>query len=174
MRTQARCFPSKPINIPMLQPDYKSLTEIVAGPVVFLLFCRNVKKIFYAFQWIIEISRWNRNRLFHCFKQKIQRLDFHCLGLLFLLYFMNSRRKILPKTLLAEITATTLTFRDRTADVTYCADITLFCTRYQVGCHWLRHFFCANFLRVIALNAILAHFLGARRKNWVYSQYYSP
>ena len=28
---------------------------------------------------------------------KMRLLDFHCLGLLFLLYFMNSRLKVLPK-----------------------------------------------------------------------------
>ena len=28
-----------------------------------------VKDFIYAFQWNTEISRWNRNQLFHCFKQ---------------------------------------------------------------------------------------------------------
>ena len=40
---------------------------------------------------------------------------------------MNSWIKVLPKSFnvvyLSEITATTLTSRDRTADVTYCADV---------------------------------------------------
>ena len=43
---------------------------------------------------------------------------------------MNSLLKVWPKGLnvvyLSEIMVTTLTFQDRTADVTYCADLTLF------------------------------------------------
>ena len=42
---------------------------------------------------------------------------------------MNSWLKLLVKGLyvvyLSDITTTTLTFRDRTADITYCADVTL-------------------------------------------------
>ena len=49
-------------------------------------------------------------------------------------------------------------FRDRTADITYSADVTLFLH----DCHWLRHFFYADFLRFIALNAIWARVLGAK------------
>ena len=44
--------------------------------------------------------------------------------------FMNSGLKVLPKglrcSILSKITAKMLTFRDRTTDVTYCADVTLF------------------------------------------------
>ena len=44
--------------------------------------------------------------------------------------FMNSGLKVLPKGLrcssLSKITARMLTFRDRTADVTYCADVFFF------------------------------------------------
>ena len=43
---------------------------------------------------------------------------------------MNSGLKVLPNDLrcsiLSKIKARMLTFRDRTADVTYCADVTLF------------------------------------------------
>ena len=53
---------------------------------------------------------------------------------------MNSGLNVLPKgliSILSEITARTLTFRDGTADVTYCADITFFffCTRRQADYH---------------------------------------
>ena len=44
--------------------------------------------------------------------------------------FMNYGLKVLPKDLrcsiLSKITARMLTFRDRTADITYCADVMLF------------------------------------------------
>ena len=44
--------------------------------------------------------------------------------------FMNSGVKVLPKglrySILSNITARMLTFRDRTADVTYCTDVMLF------------------------------------------------
>ena len=66
---------------------------------------------------------------------------------------------------LSEIIATSLTFHNQTADTTYCADHdvpTLFMLRRLAGCHWLQHCFSANFLRFIALNAIWAHFLGAK------------
>ena len=63
---------------------------------------------------------------------------------------MNSWLKVLSKRLnivyFSEITVMTLTFRDRTAGVTYCAD----------------GFFYADFLRVIALNVVWDHFLGAK------------
>ena len=43
---------------------------------------------------------------------------------------MNSGLKVLPKglssSILSNITARMLTFHDRTADVTYCAEVTLF------------------------------------------------
>ena len=43
---------------------------------------------------------------------------------------MNSGLKVMPKglssSILSKITARMLTFRDRTADITYCADVTLF------------------------------------------------
>ena len=50
---------------------------------------------------------------------------------------------------LSEITVTTLTFRDRTADVTYCADVTLFLHATSGGCHRFRHFLWPDFLRCI-------------------------
>ena len=58
---------------------------------------------------------------------------------------------------LSEIMAKTLTFRDRTADVTYCANVTS--GGLSVTAAFL---FSADFLRFIALNAIWAHFLGAK------------
>ena len=62
----------------------------------------NTRKItvifFYAFQWIIEISRWNRNRLFLCFKKwNYNFWIFTVLVFFVLLYFMNSLLKVLPK-----------------------------------------------------------------------------
>ena len=78
---------------------------------------------------------------------------------------MNSRLKVLPKRFqyLSEITAKTLTFRDRTAGVTYCADVALFLHATSVGLSLTAvFFFSADFLRFVALNAIWAHFLGAK------------
>ena len=60
-----------------------------------------------------------------------------------------------------EIMVTTLTFRDRTADVTYCADVTLFLhvRRNVTDCG----IFSAPISCVfIALNAIWSHFRGAK------------
>ena len=55
--------------------------------------------------------------------------DFH----FFYGIFMNSGLKVLPKglrcSILSKITARMLTFRDRTADVTYCDDVTVFFSR---------------------------------------------
>ena len=61
---------------------------------------------------------------------------------------------------LSEITAKTLTFCDRTDDVTYCADVTLFLQATSGGLSLTATFFGTDFLRFIALNAIWAHFLG--------------
>ena len=88
---------------------------------------------------------------------------------------MNSGLKVLPKGLrcsfLSKIMARMLKFRNRTADVTFCADVIFFfCTRHQVDYHRLRHFLCADFLRLVALNAIWSHFLGT---NCVFTQYYA-
>ena len=90
------------------------------------------------------------------------------LDYIFLLYFINSRLNGLPYgfnvVYLSEITATTLMFRDRTSDVTYCADVT-YCTDVTLFLHTAsgrRYFFCADFLRFIALNAIWTKFLGAK------------
>ena len=49
---------------------------------------------------------------------------------------MNYWLKVLPKRFknvvyLSEIMVRTLTFRDRTADVTYCADVTLFLQHFS-------------------------------------------
>ena len=93
---------------------------------------------------------------------KIQLLDFHCLGLLFSPLFYEFSAKKLAQIYLSEITATTLTFHDRTADVTYCADVTLFLHVTSGGLSLTAAFFCGDFLRFIALNAIWAHFLGAK------------
>ena len=57
-------------------------------------------------------------------------------------------QKILNVVYLSEITMKTLTFRDRTADVTYCADVTLFLSgRLSLTVV----FFCADFLCVLLL-----------------------
>ena len=61
-----------------------------------------------------------------------------------------------------EITATTLAFRDRTVDVTYCADVSFFLHATSDGLSLSAAFYCADFLRFIALNAIWAHFLGTK------------
>ena len=83
----------------------------------------NIGIFFYAFWWIIDASRWNRNQLFHCFKQwKYDFWIFTVWGYLFHLFFMNSRLKS-SIVYLSEIAATTLM---STADVTYCADVTFF------------------------------------------------
>ena len=66
---------------------------------------------------------------------------------------------------LSEITAATLTFRDRTADVTYYADETLFLHATSDGLSLTVAIpFCADFLRFffVASNAIWAHFPGAK------------
>ena len=59
---------------------------------------------------------------------------------------------------LSEITTRTLTFRDRTADVTYCADVTLLLHATSGGLSLTAAFFWTNFSRFIALNAIWAQF----------------
>ena len=61
-------------------------------------------------------------------------------------------------------------FRDRTADVTYCADVTLFLHARSGGLSLTAEFFCADLLRFIALNAIWDHFLG---QNCIFTQYYT-
>ena len=65
---------------------------------------------------------------------------------------------------LSEITVRTLTFRGRTADVTYCADVTLFLHATSGRLHTMptAAFFWTDFSRVIALNVIWAHFLGTK------------
>ena len=56
-----------------------------------------------------------------------------------------------------------LTFPDQTADVTYCADVTLFSARdIRQAITDCGIFFCADFLNFTALNAIWAHFVGAK------------
>ena len=61
---------------------------------------------------------------------------------------------------MSEITAKALTFCDRTDDVTYCADVTLFLHATSGGLSLTAAFFWTDFSRFIALNAIWAHFLG--------------
>ena len=56
----------------------------------------------------------------------------------------------------------TLTFRDGTADVSYCADATLFLHATSGGLSLTAAFFLCRFLHFIALKAIWAHFLGAK------------
>ena len=64
--------------------------------------------------------------------------------------FINSRLKDVPRTLM---------YGDRTADVIYYADVTLFLHATSAG---LCSIFCGYFLRFIALNAIWPHVLGAK------------
>ena len=95
-------------------------------------------------------------------------LDFYCLGLFFPLYFMNSRLKVLPKRFnvvyLSQITVTTLTFRDRTDDVTYCAHITLFLQATSVGLSLTSaFFFLGRFLAFYCFECYLGSF--SRCKN---------
>ena len=68
-------------------------------------------------------------------------------------------QKVLNVVYLSEVTARTSTFRDRTADVSYCADLTLFVHTSSVGLSQTAAFFWTDFSRVIALNGIWAHFL---------------
>ena len=60
---------------------------------------------------------------------------------------------------LSEITAMTLTFRNHTADITYCADATLFLHMASGGLSLTAGFFLRHF---IALNVIWSRFLGAK------------
>ena len=62
---------------------------------------------------------------------------------------------------LSEITVTTLTFRDRTADVTYCADVTLFLHATSSGCHRFRHFY-APISCVVLLYMLFGLILGGK------------
>ena len=63
---------------------------------------------------------------------------------------------------LSEITARTLTFRGRTADVTYCADVTLLLHTTSGRQTQTAAFFWTDYSRFMALNAIWAHFLGTK------------
>ena len=54
--------------------------------------------------------------------------------------------------------ARTLTFRDRTANVTHCAEVTLFLHATSGGLSLTAAFFCADSLHLIALNVIWPHF----------------
>ena len=63
---------------------------------------------------------------------------------------MNYRLKVLPKRFvnvvyLSESTAKKLMFRDRTTDVTYCADVTLFLHATSDGLSLTAAFLCADF-----------------------------
>ena len=67
---------------------------------------------------------------------------------------MSSGLNVLPKgviSILPEITARTLTFRDGTADVTYCADITLFLHATSGGLSLTAAFFSAPISCVLLL-----------------------
>ena len=63
---------------------------------------------------------------------------------------------------MSKITARTLTFGDRTADVLFCAEATLFLDATSGGLLLIAAFFCADLMRFIALNAIWPRFLGAK------------
>ena len=53
-------------------------------------------------------------------------------------------------------------FRDQTADVTYCANVTLFLYATSGRLSLTAAFFLCPFLAFFALSAIWSHFLGAK------------
>ena len=73
---------------------------------------------------------------------------------------MNSGSKVLPKglrcSIMSKITARMLTFRDRTADVTYCADVTLFLHTTSGGLSQTAAFSLRRFLAFHCFNCYLA------------------
>ena len=75
---------------------------------------------------------------------------------------MNTRLKVLPKSLrcsiLSKITPRMLTFRDRTADVTYCADVTLFLHATSGGLSLTAAFSLHGFLVFHCFKCYLASF----------------
>ena len=95
---------------------------------------------------------------------KIRPLDFHCLGLLFSLLFYEFSATVLPKR-----------FKSSIRVWNYAEDVKvqrsnrwrhLLCWRNGFSARNVRRtvtdcgiFFCADFLRFVALNAIWAHFL---------------
>ena len=98
---------------------------------------------------------------------KIRLLDLHYLGLIYspLFYELSAKshaQKSLNEVYVSENTATTLTFRDRTANVTYCTNVTIFMHASSGGLWLTGIFFCADFLRFIALNTIWANFRGGK------------
>ena len=77
-------------------------------------------------------------------------------------FFMNSGLKGLQKGLrcstLSKITAGMLTFRDRTKDVTYCADVTLFLHATSGGLSLTAAFSLRRFLAFHCFKCYLASF----------------
>ena len=92
---------------------------------------------------------------------KIWLLDFYCLGLLFSPLFYEFSGKV-NVVYLSEIMAMTLTFHDRTADITYCADATLFLHATSGGLSLTAGFFLQRFFAFYCFKCYLAHFLGAK------------
>ena len=76
--------------------------------------------------------------------------------------YMNSGLKVLPKglkySILVWITARTLTFRDGTADVTYCADVKLFLHTTSGELSLTAAFSLRRFLALYCFNCYLALF----------------
>ena len=94
----------------------------------------------------------NENNYFNCLEKRA--------------FYIFSAKSLVQKieniVYLSEITARTLTFRDGTADITYCADVTLFLHATSGGIPLTATFFWTDFSRSIALNAIWAHSLGTK------------
>ena len=76
--------------------------------------------------------------------------------------FMNSGLEVLPKglrcSILSKITVRMLTFRDRTADVIYCADVTLFLRATSGGLSQTSAFSLRRFLAFYCFKYYLASF----------------
>ena len=80
----------------------------------------------------------------------------------FLSHLINSRLKVLPKSVnvvyLSEIMAMTFKFRDRTADVTYCADVTLFLYAMSGGLSLTAAFFLRQLLAFFCFKCYFGSF----------------
>ena len=125
----------------------------------------------YAFQWNTGISKGNRNRYFHSGGRPLKKIRFFYHSLFIKIdFFKNSRltctflsKKRWNVGFLSEITPMTLTRRRRTADVTFCADVTLFlhATSGRLPLMIAAMIVCSpTFCVLIVWNGIWTHFLG--------------
>ena len=118
--------------------------ENICGRIYLTLFFENIKILktaqnpiikstllqnIFSFMLFNEILRF-LSKIITDNSMKTWLLDFHCLGLLFSSLFHEFSAKSCPKgfnvVYSSEIMETMLTFRDRTADIIYCAVATLF------------------------------------------------